>query len=316
MAQSPPSVGDVSWGDFHGHCLYIVRATATDINTQLARSGGTVRVDTKTSYAGEAAADIFTAIDMQAQKVMAGLILRRLPPEVGQIGEENQWQRPSTFRGYSVVLTIDPVDGTRRLVDLLETGRRPGPGDVSVMLGVQVNGQPVAGYACDIATLSTYCRAPYSPRVVMVTQNNVVTPLSEMRRAVTLRSGILLWHGKRNPTSPITATLMKTAFGRFDRGRSSIGLTVLGVFDGRFAAVLRPAGSFSTPWDDTPLQAMIDTGEVLMLRLAASHLAVMRFTDLSQNLRCNYDILYIHRRYMGELTHWAQRQGLPIVGLK
>jgi hypothetical protein len=101
---------------------------------------------------------------------------------------------------------------------------------------------------------------------------------------------------------------MNGTFGRVERASNSIGLAVAGVFSGQFAAVLRPAGTFSTPWDDTPLQAMCSQGSVLMLKIGTQGMAETRFDHLDEVVRREHDFLYVHRRYLDEL-----RRRVPVV---
>lgn len=195
MAQPPiPRVGSLTWEAFHECCLHMVTLTATDIRTYLA-GGGSVQVDRKANYAGVPDADVATTVDRQAQAKLVRLATQLLPAQVGWIGEEDGLRRPSTFDGYSVVVTFDPLDGTSRLLDIIEAGGRPAPGDVSVMLGVLVNGVAVGGYICDVATSAVYYRQPYAPTVNIMTVGGDVMRLSEMPRVRSLRAGTLLWHG-------------------------------------------------------------------------------------------------------------------------
>lgn len=315
MGQRITHVGEQPLAIFNARCLRMAQLTAADMHQYLATQGSEVQVERKSSYAGVPGADVMTSADSRAQGTLVTLKRRFLPSEIGEIGEEGGLRRESVFRGYSVDLTFDPLDGTARLIWLIEHGQLPQPGDISVMIGVQFNRQPVAGYICDVATLSTYCREPYGASVMQVGPTGETSELSEMRRPATLRGGTLLWHGRRDPASPITQRLMSTVFkGRVERGRCSIGLTVMGVFGGKYAVVLRPAGTYSTPWDDTPLQAMVDTGEVVMLRVDAGALTNIRFMDLTQNLLCDYDILYVHSVYLGQLARWARSMGVTVVG--
>lgn len=300
MALPPmPDVYGMPWETFHTNCLLMARLTAEDIRYYLAH-GGVVEVDRKDSYAGIAGADVVTTVDKRAQAMLTKLAGRLLPTQIGWIAEEDGLRRSATGR-HRVTITFDPVDGTGRLVWLNQHGHQPGSDDISVMIGVQFNGAAVGGYICDVATGIIYYRQPYAPTVNLMGPDGSVADLAGMRQPGLLSAGTLLWHGKRNPSGNLTKILMDTAFAHFQRGRCSIGLTVVGVFTGKWAAVLRPAGSSSTPWDDTPLGAMVAQGDVAMLRVNGKRLEETRFGDLGRNVECPYDLLYVPRANIREL---------------
>ncbi len=296
------SVGRMSLADFDRFCRLSVLVMARGIREDV----GAAQVQRKTSYAGEAGGDVVTTADLGAQRRLMELAGRYLPEQVGLIGEENGLRRPSTLTGPSVVLTIDPADGTRSLIKAIEAHRQPVPGEVSAMLGVQVDGVAVGAYICDVGDLMTYMRTPYDSRVLRVTPEGTETDMSTLPRAQSLAKGTLLRHGRRPIGTSLGNRLVSTAFGRIQPGGNSIGLTVMGVFSGQFVAALRVAGTYATPWDDTPVQAACYRSHVVTLRVNRDRLEELRFDRLDQLTRCDYDILYVARQYLPELRRHAQ----------
>jgi fructose-1,6-bisphosphatase/inositol monophosphatase family enzyme len=298
------NVGSLPLGAFHSRFLRMVRETAAGVRRKI--ENGDVDILRKTSYAGKQGDDVVTSVDTWAQERLASLADELLPEQVGWIGEEDNLRKASTFRDHSIVVTFDPADGTRTLVAAIEAGRSIVPGEVSVMLGVQVDGEAVAGYICDVANLVVYYRKMYWPLVMQVRCRGLSTNMRSLPRARSLDMGTLLLHSKREPASPLTRRLIDKAFGHVQRGGASIGLSVARVFSGHFVALLRMAGTFSTPWDDTPLQAMCSQGDVRMLRVDRKTLKEVRFDQLDRIVQRDYDILYVHSQYLDDLRRYAR----------
>lgn len=276
----------------------MVHATAEGIQRDLVVGG--VRVDSKTSYAGVADADVVTSIDLAAQQQLVNLAGKLMPPEVGWIGEERGLKRAPRGAGPSIVLTFDPADGTRKLVEAVGAKRRPVPGEVSVMLGVQVNGKAMAGYICDVASLVTFARPMYGSQVVQIGPTKFTVNTSDLPRVARLDMATLLRHGDRPTASPLTDRVVDK-FARVEHGKSSIGLSIARIFTGEIAGMLRLSGMHVTPWDDTPVQALCQQGDVLMLRVGPDRLQQITFSPLDRITRQDYDVLYIHRSYLREL---------------
>lgn len=291
------SVDGQSLPDFDRACRAIVHSAAEGVQRDVAVGGATV--STKTSYDGAKAADVFTSIDTAAQRQMANLADRLISPKVGQIGEEKGLRRPSTLDGPKVVLTFDPVDGTRKLIQALEAGRQLEHGEVSVMLGVQVDGEAVASYICDVAALVMYVRPMYGRFVYQVNPSGFTISTSLLTGLPRMDTATLLRYGDR-PAS-LAAQRIANAFGMMEQGKDSIGLSVARIFTGEFGGMLRLAGMHVTPWDDTPVQAMCEQGDVLMLRIGPKRLTQISFGQLDEITRQDFDVLYVHRRYLSQL---------------
>jgi fructose-1,6-bisphosphatase/inositol monophosphatase family enzyme len=297
------SVGRLSLADFDQSCRVMVYATAEGIRRDIATGG--VRVDSKTSYAGVADADVVTSIDRAAQRQLVNLAGRLMPPEVGWIGEEDGLRRAPSGAGPSIVLTFDPADGTKKLVEALRAKRQLVPGEVSVMLGVQVDGKAVAGYVCDVATLVTFARPMYGKHVLQLGPTKFAVNMAELPRAARLGMATLLRHGDRPTSGPLTDRLVG-AFARVEQGKSSIGLSIARIFNGDIAGMLRLAGMHVTPWDDTPVQALCEQGDVLTLRVGKDGLQQISFSPLDRITRQDYDVLYVHRKYVRELRQMTK----------
>ena len=302
-------IGRLTLPGFHAQCVRMVYETAASVHRRFKLGG--VRIARKDGYDGTPDADVVTSIDKGAQAILTKLGRQLLPPQIGWIGEENGLRRASQFTNPTITITLDPVDGTRSLIAALQAGRPLLPGQVAVMLGVQVDGVPMAGYICDVPSLYVYCLELYGRTVMRIAPDGREISTDLLPHAESLEAGTLIVHGKRDPRSPIMRGLVSGGlFGRVRREGHSIGLTVCGAFSGQFSAVLRPGGTFSTPWDDTPLQAMCSQGSVVMLKVDGRGLTRTSFDCLDRIVEHGDDILYLHRRHLRELS-----QHVPIRGV-
>jgi fructose-1,6-bisphosphatase/inositol monophosphatase family enzyme len=291
-------IGKYTLAEFDGLCRQIVREMAQGI----LRDFDSAEVMSKTGYDGVKDSDVVTTADLNAQQRLVAFAQAMLPPELGLIGEEGDLRRPSTFDGYTVILTADPLDGTRTFVEAKKTGRSLHPGQVSVMLGLLVQGTAVAGYICDVASLTTYYRAPFGETVWQVDSNGAKIDIATLPRLDSLASGYLLWHGTRPAKSPLTQRLVDSAiFGQVKRDMSSIGLSVMRTFDGRCIGMLRSAGGYITPWDDAPIQALCNQGDVVVLKLNHDYAKMTTLDPFDQTTPRDFDILYIPRWFLPEL---------------
>ena len=294
-------VGPMSGRQFDQTCRRIVFSMAQGIRADVARA----EVRTKQSYAGVSGADVVTTADLNAQERFVTLASQVFPSGVGWIGEENGLRKASTFRDCKVILTIDPADGTRSLVTAIKEGRLPRPGEVSVMLGVLVNGEPVGSYICDVGSLVTYALPPYASRPIRLGANGAKISMRTVKAAESLRSGTLLRHGHRPITNPLTQHLVGSAFGAVQQGNDSIGLSVMRILTGEFVAMLRVAGGYTTPWDDVPIEAILG-GQVLALRVNADNFQEVRLDILDQVARRGFDVLYVERRHLRRLERFGR----------
>jgi fructose-1,6-bisphosphatase/inositol monophosphatase family enzyme len=287
--------------EFDRHCISIARTAARFVFSDAAQA----TVGSKTGYDGAAGSDVVTSTGLRAQRLIEQKVRQHLPGRLGLIGEEQGLRRPSTFKGFKAILTIDPDDGSRALERALRQRRSLTRGEVSVMLGLLVDGHPVAGYICDVATTNTYIRRPYGSQVLRISPDGTTTDMATLPGAASLVKGTLLYHGNRPEGSPLTRQLLDRTFGQIVWGSDSIGLSVMRAFEGEFVGVLRVAGKYTTPWDDTPLAAMCWLGHVLSLRVYDDRLEEVRVGPLDRITPRDYDMLYVHRRYARELSKIA-----------
>ncbi len=282
--------------DIHEACCKIAPVMTAIVMEELP----TLVVYSKTSYSGQRNSDVVTSADLRAQQECVQIAEADLPPRVGFIGEESDLFRPCTLPGSSVVITIDPADGTRSLIRAFQEGRLPRPGEVSSMLGVLIDGVARGAYICDVTGPLYWCM-PYGKRVMRVASDGAKTDMSTLPRATSLGEGVLLHHGRREPSA--SAQQLTGLFGRVDRGSDSIGLSLMRVFTGEFVAMLRPADAHITPWDDVPLLAMCRGGDVVMLTVQEGRLVEIRLDHLATGAPAKYgpDLLYIQRQLVPEL---------------
>lgn len=299
MASQLTHIGVHTLGEFDELCQQLVREMALTIR----REASTARVVRKTGYDGVQGSDVVTTADLKAQDHFKAFAQERFSPRLGLIGEEEGLRRASTFTGPRIVLTADPLDGTKSFATIVQAGRLPSAGQVSAMLGLLIDDEPVAGYVCDVATLTTYLRQPYGDKVIQVSQNGDMVDTATLPRASSLATGTLLWHGKRPVREALAEQLIDSAFGEVVRFSDSIGLAATRVFTGEFVGLMRSSGGFTTPWDDTPVQAMCRQGDVVVLKFSQTHLQEVQLGPLDQTLAQPFDLLYVHRRFLPELAN-------------
>lgn len=314
----PRRYGGMRVSDFDALCRKIVLALAANNRNILATKA--VVAHSKSSYAGEAAADVFTTADKSSEALFESLA-GDFPQGIGYIGEEGL-RRPCTLDDCDIYITIDPLDGTRAYIEAAKEWRQLRPGEVSVMLGVLVGEKgmssrlkSVAGYICDVADDTLYCLSPNSSHVERIVGDSHVD-MSRIPASRVVRSGNLLVHRSMNPNAPspipsndIASRLMQPAsqggvFGNVSIGYGSIGLKVASVFAGEFAAMLRPNSTgFYTPWDEGPLQAFCRIGHVKTFVILADGLQEIVVAEgrIDRVSRRSQEVLYLPDRLIRDV---------------
>jgi len=304
VASQLTHIGAHTLVEFDKLCRQLVREMAEKIR----KEASTAQVIRKTGYDGVEKGDVVTTADLAAQDHFMTFAEEHFSPMLGLIGEENGLRRPSRFAGPRIVLTADPLDGTKTFANAVRAGYLPKAGQVSAMLGLIVNGEPIAGYICDVSTLTTYLRPPYGTKVLQVSKRGNMTDTATLPRADSLAAGTLLWHGKRPVHDPLAKRLIDSASGKVVRFSDSIGLAAVRVFTGEFVGLLRSGGGFTTPWDDTPVQAMCRQGDVVVLRFNQTRLQEVRLGPLDRPAPQGqpFDLLYVRRSLLSELEEAAR----------
>lgn len=324
----PRRYGGMPIDDFDALCRRIVKALA--VNNRQFLASGVVDVHKKASYAGVAAADVFTVADKSSEALFAELACE-FPQSIGYIGEEGL-RRPCTLGDCDIYITIDPLDGTRMYITALNEGRQLRPGEVSAMLGVLVGpkNEPsmlksVAGYVCDVADDTLYSLSPNGSCVEVTKGLNIVdsVKLQTARRANT---GYLAIHKSQSPSAVDfvadgeVARLLTTSakdggiFGNVGVEFGSVGLRVANVFNGQYSALLRPnCQSFCTPWDEAPLQAFCRMGNAKTFAILPDRLQEVVIADgvINKISRREHDILYLPLNFLREV----KRKGIEVVTL-
>ncbi len=289
------SVGDMSWLALDWWCRRTVLRMTQGVQAAATEVTRTQRI--------RGVAGVVEAIQ-GVQGLFISEAHRHLPSGVGWLGVEGRLRRPSTFRGYSVVVTVDLEEGMPTLIQAAQNRRRLLPGEVAVKLGVLANGWPIASYICDASNLITYTRRPYS-RVVRISPSShgsAMDALPMAGRAGSLGRGVLLRQGTELVQNPLMRRLMGTAFGEVQQGNGSLSLAVARILTGEFVAVLQPAGGSITPWGQTPIAAICGQGVVVALRVGTRHLYRVAIGPLAEKVaRRKSDVLYVGGLYMDEL---------------
>lgn len=309
MTLKRATLGPLTSYEFGRKCEDIVFRLARIANGMIraAAESGRYQITRKDAYDGTPKGDFKLDIDDNIQAEATALMRQLLPKGIGILGEEDELRQPSTLSGPAIVITIDPIDGTRVLELALSERRMPYPREVSVMLGVQVDGVAIAAFICDVATFEIHSRYPYATSITRALgSHGEAKDVGTLPRPNSLCEGTLLWHGNRPVLSSMTENLI-TAFGRDGqilRPQSSIGLCATQVLSSSaVTALIRSADGHTTPWDDTPIRAFGDadcpTGLVI---LKATEDAFFE-TEIPWDIKARHvdDLIYVRRDRLDDL---------------
>jgi len=245
----------------------------------------------------------------------------RLPQGIELLGEKGRVYRKSEA-SRPVTVVINPIDGSHRLKCALDNNRIPTAGKVAVTISVLVDGVAIASYMCDISTLVLYACPPYGKEVLRIDEDGMRTgtgvDMATLPHVRSLSHGTLLWH-KPPPHeqdqfgSPLTTELISdhTIFKRVVRPEGgSIGLYTSRVMSQkRIVALLRSAGSMSTPGSDGPMQAWANARRLTILQIRKGHFKEVTI-PLRGPIRNEYDLLYIRPAHIPDLRQYGRVERL------
>jgi hypothetical protein len=163
-----------------------------------------------------------------------------------------------------------------------------------------VDGEPIGSYICDVGDLTRYVRMPYGTKILRINPQGRSVPMQQQRVPDRMGQAVLLRHGRRDVSSSL-AQRLTGVFGRVERDSASIGLSVTRILTGDFAAMLRVAQGYTTPWDDAPLSAMCRQGDVVSLRVEDGGLRQIDVGPLDRLTERDFDMFYVGRQYLDEL---------------
>ncbi len=307
MALPPGVFGDLTPRQLHRNIKHILHGMREGTLQFIA--SGDVAVETKPGYDGTPGADVVTAADRFAQGVFMGMRADLLPG-LGVIAEEGELHVECTLPGEPVVITVDPIDGSRQLKRLLEDPSLPRDG-VAIMIGVRVGDRVVGAYILDLFKGDLLA---LNPATGMVTYHifgrgvpRVVQPFS-WAPAGWLNTGTLLMGDNQTPAThgPLLQMLTRPvdqggAFGKVVPIGHSFALTLPAMIKEEAVGAVRRNPGFSTPWDDTPMIGIcnalgIDTYYVL------DHL-LQEFVAVAPNavIPRHAGVLYLPRCYVQDL---------------
>lgn len=123
--------------NLHHRILVWLEVAATKLRQSLDQP---VRIEQKTS-----ASDLVTEMDRKIEQFLVGKI-REYYPEHRVIGEEGMGDKIDDTQG--IIWVIDPIDGTLNYVKQKD--------NFAIMVGIYLNGQPLAGYIYDVMQSDLY----------------------------------------------------------------------------------------------------------------------------------------------------------------
>lgn len=249
--------GRLTHQQVHTSCKRVIRRMGDAV---IAASGPSTQVYTKTSYDGIPDGDSFTDGDLNSQAV-----LKEEFPELfegfGLQAEEGEYTVEATLitPNGPVVMTADPLDGTKWYIHLMQFRHEERDG-VYVMLAIRLGKYAVAAYLLDVFSGELTYLAPGEHGVFKETSTGMVIPLPTVPPAATFGSGKLIVHGSTHKHTGLSAwlTLLQAAgmAPEVQEITKSIGDGLLYVADGRAVGLARRPLGHHTPWDDTPLVAL------------------------------------------------------------
>lgn len=273
----------------------------------------------KDAYDGTPGADFSLKPDRNTQERLLELLAEMLREGVGCLAEEDDLYIPCTLPGPSVLVVVDPIDGTHECLEAVRNKRLPGRWKVAVMISLVVDGVSIATFVCDVTTLEMYVRMPYEELTWWIDGEGMQwIPTASLRRTELK----LLWHASlvqtpRDVASPLASELIDyfRCFGQVERPGSSIGLCAAQVLCGNATALIRSALGTTTPWDDAPLEAWSNCrGAGFVTLWIMEDRFVETATPLDKKRKHKYDLLYIDERFLYLLTRFARVERLVPVG--
>lgn len=282
---------------------------------EILRQRGTFEVILKDDYDGNKEADLTTTADLAAQEIYIKLLSEAFP-HYGKIGEEKGLRVKCTFEGREIIITVDPLDGTRNYV-------RGEPFGVATMVTVSIDGEVVAVYVGDINTGDMYCYRPCSPNVWRLRTSGGVfskVNLATLERTKTLAEGRVLLREEREAHHPLLALVCRSVerdgvFKSYEVTSGSIALSMARLWTDVMVAHVLPAGN-STPWDDTPIVGMGRKLEFVWLRPNDEGTAFEEYEPLVplQIVKRNHDAIVIHRSRVPAFHDAVDRVRLRMIG--
>lgn len=258
---------------------------------------GTFEVFPKPNYAGVANADLSTTADEEAQKICARLLGEAFP-RYGTVGEEGLLRVECTFEGRQIVITIDPLDGSKNYV----RGEAFG---VATMISMGIDGRIVAAYVGDVNTGDIYGYRPESPNVWRLRKGNgpfSQVNLAQLKRTTPLSEGYVLLRDERERYHSRIARVACSArlggvFRAYTTASGSIGLSMARLWTDSVVAHAMREGH-STPWDDAPIVGIGKKLGMVWLRPAPGGYGFEEYepvVPLDGPVERNHDAIVMHR---------------------
>ena len=281
---------------------------------EILRQRGSFEVFLKDDYDGNKEADLTTSADLAAQEIYAKL-LREALPLYGQIGEEKGLRVECRFEGQVIIITVDPLDGTRNYV-------RGEPFGVATMITVSIDGEIVAVYIGDINTGDIFGYRPDSPNVWRLRNSGGVfskVNLAELDRSKTLAEGRVLLRDEREAHDRLLALVCRSTkrggvFKSYEVTSGSIALSMSRLWTDVMVAHVLLAGN-STPWDDTPLVGIGLKLGFVWLRPNSDSTAFVEYQPVAplEITRRDHDAIIMHRSRVADFHREVERARLRMI---
>jgi fructose-1,6-bisphosphatase/inositol monophosphatase family enzyme len=276
---------------------FIMKHVLQRAMSEILRQQGTFEVTLKANYDGVADADLTTTADEAAQRICAKLLGEAFP-QYGKVGEEGLLRVECTFEGREIVITIDPLDGSKNYV----RGEAFG---VATMITVSIDGEVAAVYIGDVNTGDMYYYRPESPNVWRLREGGGTfskVNLSGLQRATPLAEWYVLLRHEREAYDPLIAAVARSTerggvFKAYQVTSGSIGLSMARLWTDSVVAHVLGAGN-STPWDDVPIVGIGKKLGMVWLRPTSVWRLFEEFDPvlpLGGIVKRNHDAIVMHR---------------------
>lgn len=239
------------------------------------------------------AGDVVTDVDREAQAMISTLLDRQFP-SCGIIGEEGLSVRRHGVTG-DAYWTVDPIDGT------LAFSKRQ-PHGFSVMLALVVNGTTIAACIGDVMAGLVYCFSPGQPPrcedLVNFTSFPLEGPWPHPSRAA------LTFGGDPALSDPRLLGLCGPGrvFPEYEINRGSVGLRAAELLVGARGGMVLRGGRARTPWDDTPVDALLRACGFVHLELGPTGFRRVLPEPVKEPILSPLPVLIVHEDYAEEFT--------------
>jgi len=253
-------------------------------------------VESKMGYDGNMD-DVKTSADISAQRIIVKSIMECFP-NCGILGEEGD-DNPIVIlpkNGCEVIITADPIDGTKAFV----RGQSHGVGSMVAMV---LNGKVISAWVGDINTQEIYGFRPNSSKTHRISEYNVSRYLGPQTKKIS--DCYMLLRDPLDTFTPAVYNMTRRCKNHLVDG-GSIGIWAARLWKHEVGmAVVGPG--YETPWDSAPVIGISEHLGYAFLRPKSSDQWV-RFNPVipKQPVMRDHEMLIIHESMLDQVPLYTK----------